>query len=908
MLKNHELGKRFLGQLLEADDLTSQVFTNRLFYHSVAERDFWLLQQVIPTVEDVDVKLTGYYHRGSARSALYIALDNGDVNTARLLLEAGSDPDQCLCAWDIGCYEDEDCLHPMEIAVRRPSSTELVELFLDRDAKFDKKRILPSAIESGAEITLIRRLISAGALLQGSTKLEDDMLIYEHPMTVAISQGRVDVVRLLIGDYEYPPNARDAFDWGTVDSPDDLFICEGLLCSISPLICAILSDYDVMVDLLISAGADADECICQCLDLDSREQACQTNFLGQWSCCEESQDCSGKEFILSPIQAAAYMENEDLVRKLVNLGACPKSCHGVSALMYSVVAGSLSMTELLLKSGSDPNAFEDSLCFITPLMVAVAKDDLPMVELLLNHGADVDLRIGMPHAQEKLVRLYVSQNDERLRMLSKTNTRIQSDLDTGTGPDIPSVYTGILDCHLTTPPDLFEATLRDPHGINLLRVCLKGGSDPSRLICQKGQSPLLLTMDSVCEECGGSHDEVVERVVLLLQHGSTVGLVEFLQILREEETWRDIMEQVLLLPHCLSDPLQGFQHEICESVESGNIEMLHRIVPQLLRIIKQQGSVFQVSQSLCHTLYASSFARKSMDKVAELVYEDGNHINSMMDLVDVACWFRWPDFIGFGGLGTHLTPLYLLLVWEDAYGIHENVCHLRLRALQVLLGAGSDVNIVCAGSAGKELPTPLQLACLHGCVDEVRCLVEAGADVNAPAPSNENCKTALQIATLKGNLEMMKYLIFSGADVNAPAPSNEFGRTALQSAVFSGNLGAVEFLIDQSADVNALAGQNRGATALQYAAAYGYFRIMQVLLEAGADIDDPGARIGGRTAIEIAAENGRVDCLYHLLDKYKDRTPISEVCEKAVKYARKQGHHVIADYLSKYPSETPAST
>ncbi|PFH32856.1 ankyrin repeat-containing protein [Besnoitia besnoiti] len=58
------------------------------------------------------------------------------------------------------------------------------------------------------------------------------------------------------------------------------------------------------------------------------------------------------------------------------------------ALMHAVVTGDLSLAELLLEQGADPNIFVEALGLPTPLFQAVFWGDLKMVKLLCAYGAD----------------------------------------------------------------------------------------------------------------------------------------------------------------------------------------------------------------------------------------------------------------------------------------------------------------------------------------------------------------------------------------------------------------------------------------------------------------------------------------------------------------------------------------
>lgn len=349
--KSHELGKTLLGQLLEANDLTSHVLTYRLFQHGVEEKDLWLLQEIVPRVGNIDAIMRDYYQFSC--SALHTALRHGDLETARFLLASGSNPDQCLCSEESQYCLEEGCIHPMDLAARHKELVELVHDLLERNAEFNERCILPPAIRNGAGIDLVEGLIEAGASLGGSiirdydAELNKDIVVYDDPVTAAICSGQAEIVALLVYKYQYIPSARDAFERETMKTLDELRTRQGPLCFISPLISAIVSEYaslDVIEDL-ISAGADVNECTCRYLDVASRAEMCQPRSLGEWSHCEDARVRDLGKTGLSPLQAAAHANNEVLVRRLLSLGAYANPCHGVPALVYAVVAGCLSINQ-----------------------------------------------------------------------------------------------------------------------------------------------------------------------------------------------------------------------------------------------------------------------------------------------------------------------------------------------------------------------------------------------------------------------------------------------------------------------------------------------------------------------------------------------------------------------------------
>jgi len=258
------------------------------------------------------------------------------------------------------------------------------------------------------------------------------------------------------------------------------------------------------------------------------------------------------------------------------------------------------------------------------------------------------------------------------------------------------------------------------------------------------------------------------------------------------------------------------------------------------------------------------------------------------------------------------TPLQLAVVRHD------------IRLAKILLDAGADINALSTGRLGQSAlhtavgrsdeivellldrgafinilgrihcsRTALQLAVEQGATELVTFLLNAGADVNAPAAtslkeSNQSIgTTVLQIAVKyyeDTGIELVELLVNAGADVNASPywdidryddeiheePDTQYGITALQGAVQSGKIEVVRMLLEAGADINAPAanGPYGGKTALQKAVAMGHIEVIQLLLTAGAEVNAPATRnrSTGRTALQAAAETGKVELVQILLN------------------------------------------
>lgn len=83
-------------------------------------------------------------------------------------------------------------------------------------------------------------------------------------------------------------------------------------------------------------------------------------------------------------------------------------------------------------------------------------------------------------------------------------------------------------------------------------------------------------------------------------------------------------------------------------------------------------------------------------------------------------------------------------------------------------------------STRSDQKTPLQKLVLHNQSEQVRKLLDLGADVNAAAGDLRGA-TVLQFSAMNGNFRIADMLIHAGAEVNAkPAPVG--GRTAIEGA------------------------------------------------------------------------------------------------------------------------------
>jgi ankyrin repeat protein len=219
---------------------------------------------------------------------------------------------------------------------------------------------------------------------------------------------------------------------------------------------------------------------------------------------------------------------------------------------------------------------------------------------------------------------------------------------------------------------------------------------------------------------------------------------------------------------------------------------------------------------------------------------------------------------------------------------------INIEILSALIDAGADVNKIACSKASL----PLLLAAAKGNVEAVQLLLRAGA---CPNLISEDQETVRQVATRTWNVGLIELLLDAGADVNAPA-GPRFSRAALQSAAEGNNIDILKLLLSHGADVNAPAGHSYGIAALHGAVITGNLKIVLTLLKAGAQINAPPAEREGRMALQAAAEHGRLNIAVPLLknDDDDESEAIDLRCKRAAKLAAANGHYLIARILREH--------
>lgn len=206
--------------------------------------------------------------------------------------------------------------------------------------------------------------------------------------------------------------------------------------------------------------------------------------------------------------------------------------------------------------------------------------------------------------------------------------------------------------------------------------------------------------------------------------------------------------------------------------------------------------------------------------------------------------------------------------------------------VELLLGAGADVNVKEDLFSYNDDVTPLHLAMLHDGPAIAKLLLDAGANIEArdsnPAKGAAG-KTPLHWAALSGtdSTVMIDFLLDQGAVIEAKSAD---GFTPLHFALGGGNIGSsaasaslpsAQVLVDRGANVNAASSESSGGvTPLHLAAGRGYvsieglsqeeaakefarlrLQLIESLIDAGASIEARDSE--GQTPLHTAVEASR---------------------------------------------------
>ena len=172
-----------------------------------------------------------------------------------------------------------------------------------------------------------------------------------------------------------------------------------------------------------------------------------------------------------------------------------------------------------------------------------------------------------------------------------------------------------------------------------------------------------------------------------------------------------------------------------------------------------------------------------------------------------------------------------------------------------------------------EKRTPLMLASLHGCADEVQILLDKGAKVDATTLDYR--ATPLVLASEAGHPDVIHILLDSGANIEGS--EYIFGRTPLNAASREGHEDVVRLLLAYGADVHVKDMYHN--TPMHHASRNGNINMAQLLIDHGADANAQNK--AGFTPLISASSNGHIDMVRLLLYYGVDVDATSKIGDNA---------------------------
>ena len=273
--------------------------------------------------------------------ALFNVIEKGDVETVRLLVEAGA---------DVNAAEGFGGNTPLHEAVEN-GNAEIVQILVDAGADIEAEGFmgrtpLGLAAEEGAT-EILQILLGQGAD-NGTPEGEDKQspAIGSEALFTAIKKGDVETVRLLV-EAGADVNAAEGFGGNT------------------PLHEAVEEGNAEIVQILVDAGADIEA----------------EGFMGQ-----------------TPLGLAAEEGATEIMQILLGQGAdngTPEGedkqtpVIGSEALFTAIEKGDVETVRLLVEAGTDVNAAE-GFGGNTPLHEAVEEGNTEIVQILVDAGADIE--------------------------------------------------------------------------------------------------------------------------------------------------------------------------------------------------------------------------------------------------------------------------------------------------------------------------------------------------------------------------------------------------------------------------------------------------------------------------------------------------------------------------------------
>lgn len=883
-------------------------------------------------------------------SPLSQAIRKGRLAVVEKLIEGGAkvNPAPVKASRREASWFDLDSLplHPDDYlmeALTSPKTDQMVQLLVEKGAGVEKSPILAFAVDSG-NIHLTTILLNAGAF-NGSWKYPwahgfrtcEKQKIKSYcatPLQIAAENNNLMMVHTLLnGDSNVnvpsgPFMEPHSIDYNIAEYCRTAYI--------SPLVHAALNGNLEMIKILLNAGADID-------------------FGPVYTKSNISMGRYQESVTSTALHAAAYQDNFELVQFLLGAGASVDTYQrGDTALQAAVKNNNIPLTELLLAYGANIYAPADWRFGRTALQAASENGNKALLQLLLAATTDVwSTSINEPpspiHGRTAIQAAAGNGHIEMVRYLLEIGADINGPTAQGYGASTLQAAARSKNLDMIVLVLAAGAITSEPSGIGSALI----------IAIENNDLPIFeLLLNHAVDICFDLAGNVYPVLRLAARHRSSIFLERLIGVgLDVNELWGNSLHGTALQRAVADGHLKAAQLLLVARTEAKTaldaavpsacavanwlsnalFGAVYRTCPVLVKLFleydadpnivhpKEHATPLAFAISICYG-FIRVFTHKEDEEEAEDVarYQKEEPVSKELRIVlllldsdaDPNC-----RSAGHGYAESEITEISILGLaaqeglidvvkmllnagaspnWrysvDDATALACAIFGGSNRIIDLLLEAGADIN--APACPGYGCGTALQQAVGQNNLDCIRDLIHRGADVNA-LPAGVDGMTALQMAVRVENDEIVHLILDAGADINAPA-CLDGGRTALQEAASKGNLANVRMLLQKGADVNAPPSKNYGVTALQAASINGYLAVAMLLLHHGADINADASEMEGRTALQGAAEHGRLDIVHLLLENDHEMEGFYDRCEDAAEFADEEGHTTIARILREY--------
>ncbi|CVK87440.1 related to ankyrin [Fusarium mangiferae] len=592
-----------------------------------------------------------------------------------------------------------------------------------------------------------------------------------------------------------------------------------------------------------------------------------------------------------------------LVKLMLEVGADLKMlpAKGLSVLYFAINKHELSLVNILIEAGVNPNLLIDELqdgdfaflkheldMFVTPLHYAVLAGDIGIVKRLVQGGAVLDIFIDpeMLDETERTLRSKKISTPLQISIQEREHEITKIFLDAGASVDFRHPATG------TALQLVCSWPMAEGEKIELAKVLLAKGADINSL---PGEDAGRTAMQAAAES--GDRD----LLELLLREGGDLfasaareyGLTVFHAALRSRSA--DLVAYVFeeLWSSCSRfDLLDGINY-LEEAVSTGNLQLLETVLKFWNRhglrwpteFISSALKTAVRSGFICHilgpdaesfTIRLFTFPEEEIDSlICDSIWNVGT-ANMRTWISDSgrasSSWCR--DMRVFDLLMQHFikpnldftqpgypTPLWLAM-HQGEYYMAESLLDAGASPNKPSLVVCRNAHQECYYDTGPEMPLK-QAICRY---DNrfIELLTVKGANIHCLIGGS---LTPLLVSLERGNEDAASFLLSKGADPNVVDISGRF--TALGLAFEKGfSLPTVQLLVQRGADVNR---PSIWATPLEQAVQGDFrqndlFERCRILLAAGSDFNAST----GSTAIQIAVSRNRLELAKLLIDAGAD--------------------------------------